>query len=234
MALQAQQIVTLACQIAKASGFTSQAGQLLNSILSDLCQTYDFKSAFKTQTVTLTPSNGSGPYPLPSDYLRMAMNELFYYVDGVPYVMINLDLWEYDRLVQQPGISNYPEFFATDTSTTPKSLFVWPPSGGSYVTTLRYYSQMADIPTPETSTAVPWFPNQNYLITRVAGELMKITGDERSTAFLGNGPDGAEGILTKFLKLQADDEGRAKTVQLDRRRFGSSFNRLPITKTLGW
>lgn len=212
----------------------SQAGQFLNSVLSDLCQTYDFAVALGTANVSLLISSGSGPYPLPEDYLRMAQNEVIYYVQGVPYVMVNIDLAEFDALVQQAGISNYPENFATNPADTPPSLYVWPPPGGNYVPVIRYYRAMPDIATPETSATVPWFPNQTYLITRVAGEMMKLADDVRWKEFLGDGPSGAQGILNRYLKLQADDEGRAMTVKLDRRRFGTSFNRLPNTKTLGW
>jgi len=236
MALQAQQIVALATQIAKVPGYTLQAGQMLNMILADLAETYDLEVARKSATVNLNTTTGSGPYNLPSDYLRMAMDEVFYLVDGVPYVMVSIDLSEYDALVQQAGISNYPAQFATDVSGGVGNMlmYVWPPSGGSYNTTIRYYSQPSDITTPETSTSIPWFPNQTYLITRLAGELMKIAGDSRQQAFLGNGSDGAQGILHRYLELQKDDDGRAKTVHLDRRRFGSRFDRQPNTKTLGW
>ena len=48
MALQAQQIITLAVQKAGAPGFLLQAGQLLNSILGDLCETYDLDVAKAT------------------------------------------------------------------------------------------------------------------------------------------------------------------------------------------
>jgi hypothetical protein len=238
MSLQAQQIVSQALQIAKCPGFTSQGGQMLNVILSELCQTYDLEVARGMAQVTVSPSLGSGPYALPADYLRAEKDTGFYYVYGVPYVMTSIDLTEFDALVQQGGISNYPERFATDTSPIgsglPANMYVWPPSGGTYVVNIRYYRQMSDITTPETSTTVPWFNNVNYLITRLAGEMMKLADDERWQAFLGDGPTGAQGILDRYLKLQNDDEGRAKTVELDRRRFGRSFNRLKDTKTLGW
>ena len=215
---------------------------MLNVILAELCQTYSFDAAFTTTTVALTtggglpptPGQGSGPYNLPSDYLRMAGNECWYYVNQTPYVMVSIDLSEFDALVQQAGISNYPEYFATDMSQSPPYLYVWPPSGGSYTLNIRYYRQMADIATPESSSTIPWFPQQNYLITRLAGEVMKITDDERSASFLGEGPSGAQGILTRYLKLDEDDEGRAKTVKLDRRRFGTAFNRTKNTKLSGW
>lgn len=241
MALTAAQIVTVATQIAKVPGYTAQAGAFLNSILSDLNQTYDLAAALETtRTLTLNPGSGqspgagSGPYTLPDDYLRMAFRGFFYYVNQVPYILVSIELSEYNALVQQAGISNYPENFTTILEPTPKQLFVWPPSGGVYVCTMQYYKQMPDIVTPETSTDVPWFPNQNYLITRLAGELMKLANDDRWQAFLGDGPSGAQGILDRYLKLQEDNEGRVDTVKLDRRMFGAPFSRLPNTKTLGW
>lgn len=250
MAMQAQTIVARACAIAKMPNQQPRAGEQLNVILQELAQTYDINVAMKTTTITLNPGQGPGPYPwlqpgagpyiLPTDYLRDCKNGLFYFVFGVPYTPINLDLDMYDAKVQQGGISNYPEMFATDTSNDAITkngapvLFVWPPSGGTYVATLRYWSLPPDILTPETSGVVPWFPNTNYLITRLAGEMMKPADDARTSTFLGNGPEGAQGILDRYLKLQIDDEGRAKTVELDRRNFGKSFNRLPQTKTLGW
>jgi hypothetical protein len=234
MTLQAQQIVSLATQIARVPGFTAQAGQLLNLILSDLCQTYDLAINLTTTTVTLVSQSGSGPYALPDNYLRMAKNEVVYDVNGAQYVMISIDLSEYDALDQNPGINNYPEYFATDTSASPPSLFVWPPPSGAFVVTIRYFQQRADIVTPQSSTTVPWFPNTDYLVTRLAGELMKITDDARAPAFLDEGATGAQGILKRFLKLQADDNGRAKTVTLDRRRFGSPYSKAPDTKKIGW
>ena len=63
MALQAQQIVSLALQIAKCTGFTSQAGQLLNAILSELCQTYDLVVARQNFTFNF---NTSAPSRSPS------------------------------------------------------------------------------------------------------------------------------------------------------------------------
>jgi len=247
MPLTAQQIVTQACAIARANGFLSLAGQQLNNVLQELCLTYDIVLNRKTTTINLSTGSsvgivglGSGPYLLPLDYLRLDGNEIVYRVYGVPYKMIRITLEEFDSLVQQAGISNYPEQYATDLSQDAVAkwgapvLYVWPPSGGNYQPQLRYWALQADIATPETSLTVPWFTSTNYLITRIAGEIMKITGDQRASTFLGEGPDGAQGILNRFLKLQHDDEGMAKAVSLDRRHFGKSFSRLPQTKTLGW
>src|SRR5690242_13656157 len=102
MPLTAAQIVTQATQNAKVPGYASQAGQLLNLVLQDLCQTYDFDLARKTiilQIGTATP-NTIGPYSLPADYLRVRYNEAFYLISGVPYTLIQIPLEEYDRLVQ--------------------------------------------------------------------------------------------------------------------------------------
>lgn len=238
MALQAQQIVALATQIAGVPGFTSQAGQLLNMILSDLCQTYDFDVAKKITTITLatvSTNYGSGPYLLPSDYLRACdKRSVFFTYNGVKYELTPLDLAEYDLLVQQQGNTSFPSSFATDMSQSPPQLFVWPPPSGSFPLTIRYFSQMPDISTPETSTVVPWFPSQDYLTTRLSGELMKVADDDRAEKFLGSGDSGAQGILTRYLKLKDDSSNRAQTVQLDRRFFGGQFSRVPNTKTLGF
>ena len=63
---------------------------------------------------------------------------------------------------------------------------------------------------------------------------MRITDDERSDRFLGDGPAGAQGILRRYLELKDDSSNRAKTVKLDRRQFGRKFSTLPNTKTIGW
>lgn len=238
MALQAQQIVGLATQIAGVPGFTSQAGQLLNMVLSDLCQTYDFDVAKKFATITLgsvSTSFGSGPYLLPADYLRACdKRSVFYTNSGVKYELVPLDLAEYDMLIQQQGNASFPSMFATDMSQSPPQLFVWPPPSGSFPLTVRYFSQMPDITMPETSTTVPWFPSQDYLVTRLSGELMKIADDERASSFLGEGDSGAQGILLRYLKLKDDSSNRAQTVKLDRRFFGNQFSRVPNTKTIGF
>lgn len=233
MALTATQIVTLACQIAKCPGFTSQAGQLLNSILDELCQTYDFQRARTAYSFNLSSATGSGPYSAPSDYLRTDKEGFFYTINGVKYVMINIELNEYNSLVQNAGMMSYPQLYATDQSTDPVGIYVWAPPSGSYPCTLLYYRQMPSIATPETSSTVPWFLNTNYLTTRLAGELMKITDDDRAAQFLGGSPEGAQGILDRFLKLQNDDLNRSQRVELDRRFFGRHTG-LRNTKQIGW
>ena len=255
MAQTAAQIVSLSCAIAKTPGMIVQAGQLLNVVLQELCQTYDFDVAKKTVFGTFNTSlvallgdsvYGSGPYPLPADYLRAEIGDVFWTLPntGVKYPLIPIDLAEFDVAVQQAGLQNYPSFFCTDmspndavqqgdTSGAP-TFYIYMPPSGNYPYTIRYRSQMPDIATPESSTTVPWFPNQNYLITRLAGELMKISDDERAPRFLGEGPDGAQGILDRYLKLKDDKSNRSQSVKLDRRQFGPSFSNLPNTKLVGW
>ncbi len=248
MALTAAQIVTLACQTAKTISYTAQAGQFLNSILSDLCQTYDFEIIVKTFSFNFNlstvsgPGNqyiaGCGPNPMPADYLRAKNREMIYYIQGVRYIMINQEQEDFDALVQQAGQSSYPSFFYVDmgpvgTGSVP-NMYCWVPASGAYPVTVRYYPQMPDIATPETSSTVPWFPNQRYLLKQLSGMMMELANDDRAPEYLGNSPSGAEGILRKYLELKDDPEGRVKRVQLDRRLFGTSWNRLPNTKTIGW
>lgn len=255
MPLTSAQIISLATQDARVPGMTAQAGQIMNMVLSDLCQTYDFDVTKKTFNFNFNPSQinslGQAYQNLPADYLRGIRYESFYVIDGVPYPMIQCDLEEYDMLVQQVGLANFPVFYATDMSlmgvtnsvtgsggaAVPVALF-WETPSGAYPVTIRYYSQMADIATPETSTKIPWFPNQTYLRRRIAGELMGLSDDERMSDFLSDDsdrhPNGAGVILRRYLQMKDDKATRTKQVTLDRRRFGTSFDRLRNTKTIGW
>lgn len=241
MPLTAAQICTRAAQIARVPGFLTQAGDSLNVVLQELCQDYDFALARKTYQFNFNTgqlnSSGQAFQDFPADFLRAIRNECFYYISGVPYPMIPLDLSEFDMLVQQSGVQNFPVFFYVSMSDTPPRAFFWMPPSGAYAVTVKYFAQMPDIATPSTSAMVPWFPNQNYLITRVAGELMKDSDDERATAYLSDQdqhPGGAGTILRKYLQMKDNKGDRAQTVELDRRRFGRSFDRLRNTKQIGW
>jgi len=256
MPLTSAQIVSQACQIARVPGFTSQAGQILNKTLSDLCQTYDFALARKQFNFTLPTSQinsaGQAYMNLPPDYLRCIRNGNYYVISGVPYPMIPCDqVEEFNMLVEQAGLSNFPVFFATDMSLTgaansqtgsggalvPVMLF-WQVPSGAYQAFLYYFSQMPDIATPETSSVIPWFPNQTYLVTETAGRLMQLSDDERADAMLSADedahPQGSAVILRKYLQMKDDKGDRAQQVTLDRRRFGTSFDRLRNTKSIGW
>ena len=117
-------------------------------------------------------------------------------------------------------------------------MLFWQVPSGAYPATVRFYSQMSDIANPQTSSAIPWFPHQTYLRRRVAGELMMTSDDDRASQFLGadeeRTPEGAAVLLRRFLQMKDDRGTRTRTVQLDRRRFGTSFDRLRNTKTIGW
>lgn len=230
----AAQIITLACQIAKVPGMTTQAGLLLNSALQDLCQNYDFDTARTTHTFNFDTTLGSGPYELPTDYLRCSYEDFFYTIQGVKYPLISVDLAEFDLMVQTAGLQSYPTFFATDMSPLAEQgaplLYVWVPPSGAYPCTLRYFRQMPDIDDPASSATVPWFPNQQYLIKRVAANLMMIANDDRQAGM----DEQARGELNEYLKMKDDKTNRAAHVRLDRRYFGNNFNRLPNTKVVGW
>lgn len=227
---------------------------MLNTVLEELCTSYDFEVAAGTYYFNFDPGltslignsiYGSGPYPLPSDFLRCCGPESVWWTNqGVPYPLIPLDLSEFDMAVQQAGLQSYPYWFATDVSLadatqegvvgTNAVAYVYAPPSGAYPCTVRYQKLMPQIVTPETSSLVPWFPNSNYLINRVAGEMMRLTDDERWKEFLGDGPFGAEGILRKYLIMKDNKTNRAQTAKLDRRYFGSSISGLPNTKSVGW
>lgn len=234
--LTAAQIVTLSTQVAKTPGMTSQAGQLLNAILAELCQNFNFELASIAYAFSFTGI--SGPYAMPADYLRMKKDTFIFTIDGVPYVLPQVDYPQYLAMVQTAGFQSYPTCFATDPSTTPTNLYVWPPPSGAYPVTMEYYRAMADIATPESSSAVPWFPNQTYLLRRLAGELMLIASDQRANGFLGDNdelyPQGAGTILRKYMRMKDDELGFVKTVSLDPRMFGSPFRGLKNTKLVGW
>jgi hypothetical protein len=89
---------------------------------------------------------------------------------------------------------------------------------------------MPDITTPETSTTVPWFPNQQTLLHSLTAALMELADDDKADDFRAK----ADEALRKYLKMKDDPDGRAKLITLDRRQFGRSFNRLPNTKLIGW
>lgn len=240
MALTAAQIVNLALTTVQAPGWTTQAGQVLNVILADLADYQDLdllRSNFKFNFVVDNGSgNGSGPYALPLNYKRAEKAGVFYTYNGVPYYLKSIDYTEYLMQVQQAGIADFPVFFATDISPLgleppqAPNMYVWPPASSAFPVTVIYRTVMPDITNPATSTEVPWFPNQGYLIAELEARMAKLTGDPRAEQFF----DEAQSRLRNFMQLTNDDEGRAKRVTLDSRRFGRNFNQLPDTKLVGW
>lgn len=131
MPLTANQQIALACEAAHSPGKTAQAQQFYNEILSDLCEQYDFADArgiflfnFNPGLVSTLPGGqfGSGPYPLPLDYLRASGSSgssgaprfAIWYLNGVPYPLICCDLAEFDMQIQQAGLQSYPWLVATN------------------------------------------------------------------------------------------------------------------------
>jgi len=243
MPLTAQQLVTMSCFEAKVPAWLSLAGQKLNMILNELCS-YDLDVTRQTYQFNFNTSLGSGPIPLPTNWLRANRDDVFYVITGVTYILTPVSLAEFDAFVQQAGLSQYPEYYAVDNSgiatQTAPNMYVWPPPSGAFPVTARYYSQMTDITTPESSSDIPWFPMQLYLQRRLTGEMMLMSGDERATMYL-NGETrskqgtflGSSALLDRYLSTK-DDAQAVKRVALDKRLFGPAFNRLRNTKTIGW
>lgn len=252
MPLTAAQIVSLSCQDAKTIGYTAQAGQFLNMILGDLCRSWDFELAAKSFYGNFNPGlqalvgnsiYGSGPYPLPADFLRWKDDKSFFWTlpgTGVTYPEIFCDLSEFDMMVQQAGTQSYPYIVATDMSigdiaqqglsNTAGAFYIYAPPSGAYPYQGRYYSQMPDIATPETNATVPWFPHQGYLRRKLSAALMGISDDDRQERWETQ----ADNTLREYLQLKDNRSTRASTVKLDRRRFGRAYTTLPNTKVVGW
>jgi hypothetical protein len=92
---------------------------------------------------------------------------------------------------------------------------------------MRYLPQQQVISAPETNSAVPWFPGQLYMITRLAAEVMMVSDDTRRDAFIKQ----AEALLSKFMTMGDDDrENYVRQVKLDPRSFRTGSSSRP-TKT---
>ena len=217
MAYTSAQIVNLAAQIAKAPGYVTYAGQFLNAILEELWQVNDFAFSRQVTIINTTQAMPSLGYPLPSNHER-TLNS-FYTVDGVPTTMTQIPIEEFDTLPSILTGSSYPQFLCVDVSQSPRTVRVYPVPPLAVTFTMRYLPQQLPITTPETSSVVPWFPNQLYLITRLAAELMMVTDDSRRDDYLKQ----AEMLLSKFLTMGEDDrENYVRQVKLDSRYFKSN------------
>lgn len=217
MPLTSAQIITRACTIAKVPGYAVQGGLYLNMILSSLCQQYDFDFIKQTQVITF---NNNPIYDLEDDHLRT--KEVFYNVNGNPFYLFQIPIETYHSLFNGPGVSNYPNKFAIDVSTTPNTILFYPPPSITQTCTINYYPQKDDITTPESSSVIPWYPDQEYLIRKVSANLMLESDDERQPLFELQ----AEKMLQNFLTMKDDKEGFSDTVKLSRERFrtGQSSN----------
>lgn len=318
--LTAARIFANAKQDAKVKGFDAQALDLVNVVLSGLCQETDLALARRQFNFNFDPNLaddlfGSGPYPLPLDYLRTSgssgargvTRSAFYlypapaFPAGQPIFMTPIDLAEFDLFPKLPSQST-PELWCTDmgapltqrlilatpmattaasTTATPASLtglvadlgvagegiepgttivsvgatdivlsiaatatlatasvffgiapvaYVYPAPEGNWPATVRYQAEM---PPLIDLAQYPWFPNDGYLITKLAALLMRLSGDSRETLRDAQ----ADKKLGRYLGLKDDLTNRSQAVQLDGRMFGQSGlggRNLRNTKHQGW
>jgi len=232
--LTSQQIVSLACSIAKCPGFLAQGGQFLNMTLEDLWLHRDLKINRVTEFITVQ-ANNYGPFTLPQNYQRTY--DLFFQQNNLPYFLNPISTEEYDQEFKDPSIANYPyEFMTTlfDETTAlqqvPPSagnLYIYPQSSGAITLTHRYMVKQPDISAPESSQIIPWFPDQDYLITATAARLMQITDDSRRDKFLAD----MDKMLRIQLIMQGDEQKVVNSVRLDPRRFHSNRSLKPTKIT---
>lgn len=203
--LTSQQIVALACQIAKTPGMTQQAGQFLNARLVQIALDQDLDIVRRTASIAVT--GGSNYYPLPANYLRG--RECFYNIGGITYWLDQIALEEFDKLDQTPGLQDYPYQYATDVAQS--RIYLYPTPILSFSMTLRYMDSLVELSTPENNTTVPWFTDQRLLIKMVAEDLMDITDDERADDFWRKNDEQFRRMLT----MANDTEGRVLRVKRD-------------------
>ena len=188
----------------------------------------DLKINRVTSTI-IAQAASNGPFNLESDYLRTY--DLFYSQNNLPYFLYPISTKEYDAEFKDPSIANYPYEFSTDLSPQATGglglLFIYPQSSGQLSLTHRYMLQRADIVTPETSTAIPWFPHTDYLIHATAYRMMRITDDDRYALYVSE----AEKMLRIFLIMEGDEQAVVKSVGLDPRRFKSNRTLKPTKIT---
>lgn len=246
--MTAQQMIAVEMKATATTGFAQEAGVILNAILSELAQDYDIAVNLFTASVTLIPSapnQGMGPYTLPANYLRMAVDEVVYTIASIPYKMVQITLAQMDLQLNVQGAATFPNRFATDVSINnaapaPPYLYVYPPPNLTIPLQIRYWGSQPDIVSPETSSVVPWFPCQSYLRARLRGELWNLKGNvAKAAAYLGEGPPGAQSpisapaILRQWLELQGDKEAVSQQVILDGRFFGTGGQNFGPSKSTG-
>lgn len=221
MALTCQQLITRACTDAAVPGYTAQAADKLNLILAELAILYDW-DILRTTGPNISVVAGVNQYTVPQDYLRA--RQLFYFINGQSFFVNQLPLEQFNGLFQGPGAQTYPEWFSSDLSplqnnpATQPFILLWPTPAMSITLQYKYFRQPPDYANAATSSAVPWFPFQQYLLWRLTGDLMNSSADSRGDKFVKM----AEDWLGKYGKLANDQEGYAVTVKKDPRNFRQS------------
>lgn len=244
--MQASAICLLASRIAKGgTGMVQIAGQFLNLVLEDLKLNKNLKINRVTQMLTVTSQQQTGPFPLESDYLRTY--DLFYPIPSAGgslasstiQFLVPITMEQFDAEFKSPSIANYPYEFATDLSTQAQvwsggspgvgtltsagNLFIYPQTNGQIVMTHRYMRNQPDIPTPESSTVIPWFPYTQYLIHATAAHMMGVTGDDRESQFLQE----SDTMLKPHLIMEGDEQSAVHEIKLDPRKFKSNRSLKP-------
>lgn len=229
MGLTLQQICTRAATDAGVPNYLTQAGQKINLILAELAQLYDWDVLRSITTVAIVA--GTNEYPLPADYLRA--RKLYYYINGEEFTVNQIPLEQWKELFQGAGNQMDPYWFATDLSplandpASPPLVELWPTPAQALTLYVMYFKAPPDYATPETSTSIPWFPYQNYLIKRLTADLMNTTADGRKGQLLSE----CEAWLAKYMQLSNDQEGYAVTIKKDPRRFRGNAMSARNTKT---
>lgn len=222
-------IVGDALAMAKRPGFLSYGGRALNMTLEDLWMHRNLKVNLVRSTITTTPYS-NGPFNLETDYARTY--DMWYMVTGTPYFLNPCTLRDFDQ-DQQSGLSSYPSEWATDLSGVPTvgygSLYVYPQSNMALTLFHRYFVRRPDISTPETSSVVPWFEDQDYLTVATAMRVMRITGDDRYASFAME----CDKLLLKHLLTEGDEQQAVRYVKLDPRMFKVKSSNRP-TKSDPW
>jgi len=231
VSLTCQQIVADACTIAKVPGMIAYGGRCLNKVLLDLVLHRDLKINRFTQFLTVQ-ANSNGPFNLEANYLRTY--DLFYQVNNLPYFLYPVTIEQYDAEFKDPSISNYPYEYATDLSPQTQNppglaqVYIYPQSSGQITLTHRYMVQQPDIVTPETSSAIPWFPDYDWLTRAVAVRLFEITDDDRHDKWTMR----LDEELRVHLCMEGDEQQTVRAVRLDPRRFHTNRTLRP-TKVTG-
>ena len=230
MAISAAQMVYEALAIAKCPGFLPQGGRALNLVLSDLVMHRNLKVNCVSAVIAV-PAGSNGPFSLELNYLRTL--DLFYLVDGEPFFLTPSNRVQFDSEPSKATMSNYPYEWASDlsmvTPSVPGQLWIYPQSSTNLSLTHRYMVRRPDITTPEASSVIPWFEDQDYLIQATALRIMRITDDSRYALFENE----CERLLETHLLTEGDEQQVVKEVQLDPRRFRSAGATRP-TKTNPW
>ncbi len=236
MAQTAQTLINLAASIAKTPGMLVQTGQFFNIILDELALINDLeinRGLWQINTAIPTGYNTTSNVPyfnLAPDHLRVLEDEVFYLVSGVPYTLIQKQLSDFDQLITTTGFNSQVIFYAIDDSQSPAQIMFWPPPNAAYTVNIRYEKSTSDMANPETSTAIPRFPLQQYLIWETAARMMDISDDDRCDKFQAK----AKELIRRWMAMQRDMESTVLRVKLDRNKFSTPWDLLKNTKEVGF